>query len=77
MGQGTDMRDIINKLAEIENDDAVTLHEDVVALITSPDVKFTSMGVIAVGKGITNEDIDRQIDEMCERAWGHFDDNGN
>ena len=79
MGRGLEMRSIINKLEEIENNvnSKVVLREDVVAVIAGPDVKYTVMGSVIVGEGVTEEDIDRQIDEMCEKAWGHFDDNGN
>ena len=74
MERESNMRDIINKIEEIENDanSVIILHEDVVALITDPDVTYTNMGTITLGNGESKEEVRKQIHEMCMKAWGHL-----
>ena len=72
-GKEQGMRDMINKLNKIETNDDLVLNEEVVALITDPNVKYTTLGFTKLGKDVTDSDIKRQISEMLDNAWGPLD----
>jgi len=69
------MRDIINKLNDIseDQDTELMLSEEVVNKIADPDTRYDMIGEIKLADSVTDDEISKQIDDMFAAYW----DNGS
>lgn len=72
MEQENEMRKIMDKLkAPVSTD---MLSEEFVAEVTNPNLEYQLVGSIVLTEGLTDEELDKQLNQISANMWADFDD---